>query len=138
MRISDWSSDVCSSDLAAFCICKSTSSADQSVPCVYNAEAVPAGPPRRRRLPRRLVMHPVHPQPMERPGTLRSWEGRMSASATAARKLRGIALKVAQACLLNGRVEGTDYVAGNIHGAAGAPLRVSLPAANAGPCTDPP
>src|SRR3546814_5055884 len=99
MRISDWSSDVCSSDLAAFCICKSTSSADQSVPCVYNAEAVPAGPPRRRRLPRRLVMHPVHPQPMERPGTLRSWEGRMSASATAARKLRGIALKVAQACL---------------------------------------
>src|SRR3546814_14761671 len=78
-------------------------------------------------------MHPVHPQPMERPGTLRSWEGRMSASATAARKLRGIALKVAQACLPNGRVEGNDYVAGHIHGAAGDSLRVCIRGDKAGP-----
>lgn len=77
-------------------------------------------------------MHPVHPQPMERPGTLRSREGPMSASATAARKLRSIALKVARACLPNGRVEGNDYVAGNIHGAAGDSLRVCIRGDKAG------
>lgn len=56
----------------------------------------------------------------------------MSASATAARKLRRIALKVAQACLPNGRVEGNDYVAGNIHGAAGCSLRVCIRGDKAG------
>lgn len=56
----------------------------------------------------------------------------MSASATAARKLRGIALKVARVCLPNGRVEGDDYVAGNIHGAAGCSLRVCIRGDKAG------
>jgi hypothetical protein len=56
----------------------------------------------------------------------------MSASATAARKLRGIALKVARACLANGRIEGNDYVAGNIYGASGDSLRVCIRGDNVG------
>jgi len=50
----------------------------------------------------------------------------MSASETAARQLRSIALDVAKACLPHGVLEGDEFVAGDIHGAAGRSLRVRV------------
>lgn len=50
----------------------------------------------------------------------------MSASHETALKLRGIALQVAQACLPHGRLEGNEYLAGDIYGRAGRSLRVRV------------
>jgi twinkle protein len=50
----------------------------------------------------------------------------MSASEAAARQLRSIVLDVAKACLPHGVVEGDEFVAGNIQGAAGRSLRVRV------------